>query len=123
MHSKFQHGITKREDPLRNEHLCEARILPPYSADDNGVSQKCSYFPDIVSVSKICTSVDLHRSIRGPALQHPRTCIAASKDLHCSIRGPASHHLWTCIRPLGPASFYRTHSGQLKRLEENLYNC
>ena len=50
-------------------------------------------FHDCVSVSKICTSGDLHRTIRGPASHHPRTCITPSVDLHHTIRGPASEHL------------------------------
>ena len=46
-----------------------------------------------VSVSKICTSGDLHRTIRGPASHHPRTCITPSVDLHHTIRGPAAEHM------------------------------
>ena len=75
-------------------------------------------FPDRVSVSKICTSGDLHRAIRGPASHHPRTCITPSADRHHTICGPAKEHprtciapsrdlphpIRTCIRPSGPAS-------------------
>ena len=68
--------------------------------------------PDIVSVSKIYTSMDLHHSIRGPASQHPMTCIRTSEDPHQDILGPASHYLdlhqaiRTCIslpEPFRPA--------------------
>ena len=61
-------------------------------------------FPDIVFVSKICTSMDLHSTIQGPASHHPRTCITPSVDLHQNIRGPASGHTRTCITLSRPAS-------------------
>ena len=55
--------------------------------------QSASTFHDCVSVSKICTSGDLHRTIHGSASHHPRTCITPSMDLHHTIRGHASEHL------------------------------
>ena len=54
-------------------------------------SKSAPTFSGRVSVSKICTSGDLHHTIRGPASHHPRTCIAPSEDLH--------HTIQTCIRP------------------------
>ena len=63
-------------------------------------------FPDRVSVSKICTSGDLHRTIRGPASHHPRTCITPSADLHHTIRGPASEHPDLHRTIQGPASHH-----------------
>ena len=51
-----------------------------------------------VSVSKICTSWDLHRTIQGPSSHHLRTCIRTS--------GPASEHPRTCIRTSRPASHH-----------------
>ena len=60
-------------------------------------SKSAPTFSGRVSVSKICTSGDLHHTIRGPASHHPRTCITPFEDLHHTIRRPASHHLRTCI--------------------------
>ena len=42
-------------------------------------------FLDSDSVSKICTYRDLHRSIWGPASEHPRTCIRTSGLHHFTI--------------------------------------
>ena len=79
-------------------------------------------FHGCVSVPKICTSGDLHRTIRGPASHHPRTCITPSVDLHHTIHGPASVHL-DLHQPSGPASLYRNLSGQLKKeAKKNQYN-
>ena len=63
------------------------------------ISKSAPTFSGRVSVSKICTSGDLHHTIRGPASHHPRTCITPSEALHHTIRGPESHHLRTCITP------------------------
>ena len=99
-------------------------------------SKSAPTFSGRVSVSKICTSGDLHHTIWGPASHHPRTCITPSKDLYHTIQGPASHHPRTCITPSRPASghpgtcitpskdlhqamrhklFYRNCSGWLKK--------
>ena len=72
-------------------------------------------FPDRVSISEICSSGDLHRTIRGPASHHPPTgpasyrmwtCIRTSEDLHQNIGGPASEHPRTCIRTSRSASHH-----------------
>ena len=46
-------------------------------------------FLNSVSVSKICTPGDLHRTIWGPASHHPWTCIRVFEDPHQNI--------WTCM--------------------------
>ena len=53
--------------------------------------------PSRLSVFKICTSGDQHRTIHGPSSHHPQTCIRISVDLHQNIRGPASEHPRTCL--------------------------
>ena len=76
-------------------------------------SKSAPTFSGRVSVSKICTSGDLHHTIQGPASHHPRTCITPSR--------PASGHPGTCITPskdlqaMRHKLFYHNCSGWIKK--------
>ena len=75
--------------------------------------------------SDIAPSEDLYHTIRGPASEHPRTCIRTSEDLHrtskdlhqniltCIKRSrDLDHTIQTYIGPLRPTAFHSNLSGQ-----------